>query len=142
MRRSLWLVVVLLFLVSNACYRATVDLEKKPSTVTIKKAWATGWIFGLVPPKIVTTAQKCPNGAAKVQTKLGFWNQVVGALTLGIYTPMNIQVTCAEASAALGTVSPPDIVVREGASEEEIIQAFQAAADEAVRLGRPVIVQF
>lgn len=62
-----------------------------PSTETITKAWASGWILGLVPPSTIETAQKCPNGVAKVETQQSFGNQLVGFLTLGIYTPMDIR---------------------------------------------------
>lgn len=31
-----------------------------------------------------------------VETQVSFLNQLVGALTFGIYTPMHITVTCAE----------------------------------------------
>ena len=41
------------------------------------------------------TASRCPDGVAKVETQLSFLNQVVHILTLGIYTPMDIRVTCA-----------------------------------------------
>jgi Bor protein len=52
-------------------------------------------VFGLVPPSTVETAAKCPNGVAKVETQLSFLNQLVSVLTLSIYTPMTIEVTCA-----------------------------------------------
>jgi Bor protein len=48
-----------------------------------------------VPPSTVSTAEKCPKGVAKVETQHTFLNQLVGALTLEIYTPMQIRVTCA-----------------------------------------------
>lgn len=49
----------------------------------------------LLPPSMVSTAERCPNGVAKVETQQSFVNQLVGFLTLGIYTPMQIKVTCA-----------------------------------------------
>jgi hypothetical protein len=82
------------------CYHATIDTGAKPSTTVIENHWASGWIFGLVPPKTVETAAKCPNGVAKVETQLSFVNQLVSLLTLSIYTPMDIRVTCAEGPAA------------------------------------------
>lgn len=77
------------------CYHATIDTGLTPSPVTVEKAWAHGWIFGLVPPSNVETIAKCPNGASKVETQLSFPNQLVSFLTGGIYTPMEIKVTCA-----------------------------------------------
>ena len=87
------------------CYHATVETGAPPSNEVVEKGFASGWIYGLVPPKTIETAAKCPNGVSKVETQLSFVNQLVGLLTLGIYTPMSIKATCAEgpvASAAAG----------------------------------------
>ena len=78
------------------CYHATIDTGVAPSNRVIEKKWASGWVFGLVPPSTVATAAQCPSGVARVETKLSFLNQVVSVLTLSIYTPMAIRVTCAE----------------------------------------------
>jgi Bor protein len=79
----------------GACYHATVETGATPSTVVIDKSFASSWIYGLVPPETVSTSSKCPNGPAKIETQHTFVNQLVGFLTLGIYTPMQIKVTCA-----------------------------------------------
>jgi hypothetical protein len=79
----------------GACYHATVETGATPSTVVIDKSFASAWIYGLVPPSTVSTQSKCPSGVAKVETQHTFVNQLVGFLTLGIYTPMQIKVTCA-----------------------------------------------
>jgi hypothetical protein len=84
------------FLMLTGCYHATVETGLAPSPLTVEKPWAHGWILGLVPPSTVETAQKCPKGAAKVETQLSFANQLVGFLTGYIYTPMEIKVTCAQ----------------------------------------------
>jgi hypothetical protein len=90
--RSLTTAVLILL---AGCYHATVETGVTPSTVVIEKSFASGWLFGLVPPSTISTAEKCPNGVAKVETELSFLNQLVEVLTLGIYTPMHIKVTCA-----------------------------------------------
>jgi hypothetical protein len=43
--------------------------------------------------------RQMPQRGAKVETQLSFVNQLVSFLTLGIYTPMQIEVTCAAARA-------------------------------------------
>ena len=98
MRR--FLVVSLVFLFTAGCYHATVDTGLPDSTDQISKKWASSWIFGLVPPSTIETASECPNGVAQVDTQLSFLNQVVSAVTFGIYTPMEIVVTCAAAGRA------------------------------------------
>ena len=77
------------------CYHATIDTGLQPAPETVEKKWASGWVYGLVPPSAVSTAAKCSGGVAKVETQLSFLNQVVSLLTLGIYTPMEIRATCA-----------------------------------------------
>ena len=86
-------------LLVTGCYHATVETGLTPSTQTLSKRWAAGWIYGLVPPSTVETIQRCPSGVAKVETQLSFANQLVNFLTLGIYTPMEIVVTCAQRQA-------------------------------------------
>lgn len=79
------------------CYHATIETGLAPSPQTYDRAWAHGWLYGLVPPSTAETQQKCgPKGVAKVETQLTFANMLVGNLTLGIYTPMSIKATCAQ----------------------------------------------
>ncbi len=123
------------------CYAASVDTGLHPSTKTIKKPWASCWIFGLVPPSTIVTAAECPNGVARVETQLSFLNQVVSIVTFGIYTPMQVVVTCAERESMSYLGFQIDIVVRDGATQEEVQDAFAQAAHQAANLQRPVFIQ-
>ena len=84
---------------------------------------------------------KCPNGVSKVETQLSFVNQLVAWLTLDIYTPMSIKVTCATGGRAEAPGSP-EIKIGDGATQEQIIDAFQRAGDLSVESGQPVYVRF
>ena len=84
-----------LMLVLSGCYHATIETGLPPGNQTLEDRWASGWIYGLVPPSTVETMERCPNGVARVETQLSFLNQLVNLLTFGIYTPMEIVVTCA-----------------------------------------------
>ena len=122
------------------CYHAVIDTGKPSTgTVTIDQDWATGWAWGLVPPDKVDSASKCPAGVSRVETQLSFLNGLVGVVTLGIYTPMQINVTCAMAGNAAAPTRSIDV---KGASAE----ARQAAMDQAARMaadtGQPVAVRF
>jgi hypothetical protein len=141
MSRVLKLVTAALLLTLPACYHATIETGLPPSPQVIAKTFASGWIYGLVPPSPVKTMSQCPNGVSKVETQLSFVNQLVNAITLGIYTPMSIKVTCASGgrSAAPGS---PEIKVGDGATPEEVIDAFRRAADAAVESHGPVYVRF
>ncbi|HWN19272.1 MAG TPA: Bor family protein, partial [Gemmatimonadales bacterium] len=112
-----------------------------PSTRVLEQKWASSWIYGLVPPKTVETASKCPDGVAKVETQLSFLNGVVHILTLGIYTPMDIRVTCAlpaGASAPQGAV----LTVPADADSDRVRAAFGAAAQRAAESRTMVLVRF
>ena len=80
------------------CYHATVNTGAAPGPAPKVNTWAHSWIAGLVPPKAINAQEKC-NGknAAVVETQMSPANWIVGVLTGGIYTPMTISVTCAQA---------------------------------------------
>ena len=76
-----------------------------------------------------------------METQQSFLNGLVGILTLGIYTPMEIKVTCA-ASGGDDLPAQTDVSIGEGASLTEVQSAFMKAADQTVEERRPVFVQF
>jgi hypothetical protein len=140
--KSLRLAFVLACVLSlTGCYAATIDTGRPVSTKVIEKKWASSWIYGLVPPTMINTAADCPNGVAKVETQLSFLNQVVGLITWGIYTPMQIVVTCAEGAQGSLITPEPEIQVAFNASTDDMREAFGKAAQEAVQSGRPVYVR-
>src|SRR4051794_4457874 len=89
-------------------------------------------------PKTVSTTSRCPDGAAKVETQLSFVNGLVGLLTLGIYTPMHIRVTCAQGSAATGAM----LEVPADATVAAVQATFGSAATLAVVSRQPVLVRY
>jgi hypothetical protein len=125
-----------------ACFHATIETGRPASAEVLTKSFAASWIYGLVPPSAVSTASRCPNGVATVETQLSFVNQLVGLLTLGIYTPMEIKVTCAGRGSASAGELRSDIAVNQDATDAEIVTAVGWAADQAVMLQRPVFVSF
>ena len=122
-----------------ACYHATIETGLTPSTEVLEQSFASSWIYGLVPPKTVSTSSRCPDGVAKVETQHTFVNQLVGVLTLGIYTPMHIRVTCAQRTTA---TSGALLDVPVSADEAAIQNAFSDAAVIAAAGDQPVIVRF
>jgi hypothetical protein len=132
MNRAVRLFVVLGLLLSVAgCYHATIDTELEPSAKTYDIPWASSWVFGLVPPKAIKTTEECPDGVAMVETELSFVNQLVGFLTLGIYTPMHIKVTCAAGGSASADGATSVEVGADATLEEK-----QQALTEAARLSK------
>jgi hypothetical protein len=93
--RVLRILVLVSLSASLGCFHAIIETGKPPGSTTIDQEWASGFIYGLVPPDKVDTSSKCPTGVSKVETQRSFLNSLVGIFTIGIYTPSQINVTCA-----------------------------------------------
>jgi hypothetical protein len=120
----------------TGCYHAVIQTGRPESSDVISIKWANSFIFGLVPPPIVETAARCTNGVAKVETQHSFLNGLAAVVTFSLYTPMQIDVTCA----ARGTASAdPVIKVEQGRSAE---QALREAIAVSAEKNSPVYVQF
>ena len=126
----------------SGCYHATIETGLPPGSQTLEKPWASGWVFGLVPPSDVETASRCPNGVALVETKLSFLNLLVSAITLSIYTPMSILVTCAGPDTPMDEAERSRLMIKNGANREERQHAFRDAAELSAKKGQPVLVKF
>ncbi len=135
------LVRISLLVVLAGCYHATIETGLPPSAQTHEKSFASGWIYGLVPPSTVETASRCANGAARVETKLSFVNGLVSILTLGIYTPMSIKVTCAAAGSGGTDGKPADVMIEAGATMDEKRQAFTDVVGLSLHTGKPIWVE-
>ena len=125
-----------------ACWHATIDTGLAPSPQVIEKPWASSWVIGLVPPSTVETQAKCPSGVSKVETQLSFLNMLVAALTLDIYTPMSIKVTCAQGGHAALPSNATEIYVDRSATPEQAQHAFAGAALKSLQASVPVYVDF
>ncbi len=92
-----------------------------------------------MPPDVLDVSSQCKSGVAKVETQHSFLNGLVAFLTLDIYTPMTITVTCAGGGAMKGTAS---INLPATATPAEQRQAIGEAAKMARESGSPVFVKF
>ncbi|MBV6522905.1 MAG: hypothetical protein MNPFHGCM_03055 [Gemmatimonadaceae bacterium] len=86
----------------GACYHQVVETGLPAGTQTVSKPWTPTWIFGLVPATPIDVRSTCRSGVAFVDTKMSFANGLVSGLTIGIFTPRSVVVTCAAQSAANG----------------------------------------
>ncbi len=126
----------------TGCYHTTINTELTPSSQVIDVPWAPSFVFGLVPPKTVETAEECTNGVAKVETEITFLNGLVGAITLGIFTPMHIKVTCAEGGSASAAEGSAEIEVGAAADTQEKIDAMEKAILLSRETSAPVYIVF
>jgi len=133
MHRLAIVFLVLGALTISGCYHATLVTDNDPGTQTIEKRWATSFINGLVPPETIDATQQCNNGVARVETRLSFLNQIVTGLTLGIYSPMSITVTCA--SGSMSAMTPEGDVTLTDATRAELERSLNEAASRTAETG-------
>ncbi|WP_428274878.1 Bor/Iss family lipoprotein [Candidatus Palauibacter sp.] len=78
-----------------ATHHAVVKTGIDPGLRKVEDKWADSYVGGLVAPDHVEVGERCgEGGVAMVETRISFLNQLVSTLTLGIYSPMEIIVTC------------------------------------------------
>jgi hypothetical protein len=123
----------------TGCYHATINTGRAPNGQEIRNAWAHSFIGGLVPPSIVETASRCPNGVASVETMHSFLNMLAAGITWGIYSPMTIIVQCSGAGASLDPASTITVANRSSVANQE---AMNEAVELSKTQGERVYVQF
>jgi hypothetical protein len=85
----------------TGCFHQVVSTGMAPGTTVVARPWTSTWIFGLVEAKPINVRQECPGGLAFVASKMTFLNGLVAGLTLGIWTPQDVTITCAAGRASL-----------------------------------------
>ena len=88
-------VVAAFVLATTACFHQTIHSGLTPADTALEKKFVATWLWGIVPAEPIDVRQSCPSGVATVETEQSFMNGLVGALTLGIYSPQRVRVTCA-----------------------------------------------
>ncbi len=76
------------------CFHATVYTGLPGAGEKVSQPWAHGFLFGLVAPSPVESANRCRGGVYKVETVHTFSNMLATLVTAGIYSPIRIDVTC------------------------------------------------
>jgi hypothetical protein len=135
-------VLLTVTVMAAGCYHATIETGLTPSGQTISKPWAASFVYGLVSPSTVEAMSKCPDGVAKVETQLSFLNQVVNVITLGIYTPMTIEVQCAAPRTGAAESNDLKVGVESNSTIETKQQVISDAVHRATRSKAPVYVVF
>ena len=137
MRKFTSLAVLALGLTGAGCFHATIDTGLPAGGQTIEQPWAMSFIYGLVPPPIVETASRCPNGVSKVETQHSFLNGLVAFVTFELVTPMDIRVTCASRRGAMAPAVPAPI----SGGPEALTRALRTAIERSAALSQPIYVQ-
>lgn len=100
MRRFRWGGVVVAALLLSGCFHQVVNTGRPAGATKVDKPWTSTWIFGLVEAPPIDVRQECSGGVAIIESKFSFMNGLASMLTLGIWTPVHVTVTCASGGRA------------------------------------------
>jgi hypothetical protein len=93
-----------LTLATTAC--ATHNIHYKNPTVTAsaetKSAKQSFFLYGMAGGSEVDLAKLCPSGVAGIDSKKSVADQLLTTFTLGLYSPMSVDVTCAAGTMTAG----------------------------------------
>jgi hypothetical protein len=138
MKKSIFAFALVGMFALSGCYHAKVSTGLPASAEVIDIPFAHSFVGGLVPPNEVRVATRCTNGVSMIETKISFINGLVASLTFSLYTPIHITVTCAAASSASLPVESKFVTVSENATDVELADAFNKAAEMSVENSTPV----
>ena len=96
-RRRAWLLFPLLTAAGpSGCFRQTVHSGLTPSETVVQREMVATWLWGIIPATPIDVRPVCQVGVAKVETQQTFINGLAAVVTLGLYSPQWVRVTCAE----------------------------------------------
>jgi hypothetical protein len=141
MTRKRWSSLALVVLVGTACFHQVVQTGRAAGPTVIDKPWVPGWLWGLVANDEVDVRQSCPMGVAMVETEQSFVNGLAALVTIGIYTPQHVRITCASSSASL-PAGTREIRIPVGATRETEAALVRQAIEQSAEAHAPVALRF
>lgn len=133
--------VALVGMASTGCYHQVVRTGLPAGQTVIDRPWVSTWLFGLVEADPIDVRAQCPSGVAIVRTQQSFANGLVGIVTLGIYTPQHVTVTCATGAATLPEALL-EIRVADWATDADRTAVLRQAIAESLAHRETIIVRF
>lgn len=141
MKRKRWSSLALAAFLGTGCYHQIVQTGLAAGPTVIDKQWVPGWLWGLVANDDVDVRRDCPMGVATVETEQSFVNGLAILVTLGIYTPQHVRITCASRSASL-PAGMRELTIPVGATKEAELAVVRQAIEESAETHAPVALRF
>src|SRR5690554_6471125 len=130
MNRNVLMMVAMLalfFVGSTGCISNTFDYPSRQADGRVMEESRTFLIYGLVDrnDRPVVGHELCNGPVKSVETVHTFGNQCIGCITLSIYTPNTVRVTCATGTAHNFYLDEDDAVVGHEVVDEETGEVVQ-----------------
>lgn len=142
MNRRRWVPMVLCVSLA-ACFHQVVQTGRNPAAVpvVIDKPFVTTWLWGLVAADEIDVRKECPAGVAVVTTEMSFMNGLATAITLGIWSPQHVTVTCAGGMASLPSKAT-ELRIASDATAAQSAAVLDRAVEIASESGAPVVLRY
>lgn len=141
MKRKRWSSLALVAFLGTGCFHQIVQTGQAAGPTVIDKQWVPGWLWGLVANDDVDVRRDCPMGVATVETEQSFVNGLASLVTLGIYTPQHVRITCASRSASL-PAGMRELTIPVGATKEAELEVVRQAIEVSAETNAPVALRF
>jgi hypothetical protein len=141
MSKKRWLSMTAGLLLSTGCFHQVVQTGSTPGTTVVEKQFVSTWLWGLVPAQDIDVRSECSRGVATITTEQSFVNGLVSVITLGIYTPQHVTITCASSTASLPS-NAPRFTIPSSANAVEAEAVLRAAVERSQETGATVILNF
>ena len=142
MIRKRWVGASLLVLGTAGCFHQVVNTGRTPGSTVVDKPWVSTWLWGLVAAQPIDARQACPTGVAVITTEQSFVNGLVGAVTLGIYTPQHVTITCASGGTARLPRGAKEFTIPTDAPADLRTSITNKAVESAIETGTPSVLRF
>lgn len=142
MIRKRWVSASLLVLSTAGCFHQVVNTGRTPGSTVVDKPWVSTWLWGLVAAQPIDARQACPSGVAVITTEQSFVNGLVSAVTLGIYTPQHVTITCASGGTASLPRGAKEFQIPADASADLRTSITTKAVESAIETGAPSVLRF
>lgn len=131
---------IVIAIATAGCYHQVVQTGATPANTAVDQQFVSTWLWGLVPAKPIDVTRTCPAGVATITTEQSFVNGLVGAVTLGIYTPQHVQIACGSGRAsATGEVHEVSLVGLQPAARDS---SLAAAVQLMTSTRDPIVIRF
>lgn len=95
----------------SGCWHQVVATGLTAGSTKVDKMWTSTFIFGLVEAKPIDVREQCKSGVAFVESKFEVMNWLGAVITLGIWVPWHVTVTCASGGSASLPASIPTVAL-------------------------------
>ncbi len=93
------ILLVLAMFFATGCFHINYVTDKPRAPSPEYKKWHNDFVYGLAEGSDpVDVKQICPEGVARIESEETFVNGLVNVLTIGIYNPQEVTVTCVASS--------------------------------------------